>query len=161
MLRRLSRRQLLAAMGALPVAGFVVRWLWRARTPQPAALNPQAAEAISRVCDRFIPSVDGRPGAVALQIDKKILRQSDRSQSPDESLAELGKRLQRDQFLSMTSDEQDAYLEERLFDREAWRPFHHLLDRCVEEFYTNPQSWVSLRYTKPQPEGHPDYARCG
>jgi len=160
MLRRISRRQLLAALGALPVAGFLGRRLWYVLRGQRAALDPQAAAAISRVCDRFIPSVDGRPGAVALQLDRKILRDWGRSTNAEPSLVVLGDRLRRDRFLTMQPGQQDAYLQARLREGVGAGPFQRLLDRCVEEFYTHPQSWVSLRYTKPQPEGHPDYARC-
>jgi hypothetical protein len=161
MLRRLSRRQLLAALGALPIAGLLGGSIWNVLRRKQAVLEPQAAEAISRVCDRFIPSIDGRPGAIALRIDKKILHNWERSADPERSLAELGNRLLRDRFIVMEPDEQDAYLQQRLLDRKGSPLFHRLLDRCVEEFYTHPQSWISLHYTKPQPEGYPDYARCG
>jgi hypothetical protein len=161
MLRRLSRRQLLTALGALPIAGFLSGSIWNVLRRKHAVLDPRAAEAIARVCDRFIPSIDGRPGAIALRIDKKILRDWERSADPEKSLLQLGNRLLRDRFIAMELDAQDAYLQERLLDRQGARLFQRLLDRCVEEFYTHPQSWVSLRYTKPQPEGYPDYARCG
>jgi hypothetical protein len=161
MLRRVSRRQLLAALGAIPVAAFLGRWFWRALRRRPATLDPESATAISRVCDRFIPGIDGRPGAVALGIDKKILREWGRLPELQMQLRELGDRLRRDRFLSMRTEEQDAYLQEQLLEGEGSSPFDQLLDRCVRDFYTHPQSWISLAYTKPQPEGYPDYARCG
>jgi len=161
MLKRLSRRQLLAALGALPAVAFLGHWLRRIRTPKQAALDPEVVELISRVCDRFVPSVGGRPGVVTLAIDKKIMRDWRRVPKLEKQLLELGNLLREDQFLSMNTEQQDTYLRKRLRERKAGRPFRHLLDRCVRDFYTHPQSWVSLRYTKPQPEGYSDYARCG
>jgi hypothetical protein len=161
MLKRFSRRQLLAALGVLPVAGFLGYWIRHARGRREAALDPEDAEAISRACDRFIPSVDGRPGAIGLGIDKTILRDWGRVPASEKVLAELGDRLGRDRFLSLEPDEQDAYLRKRLHRWKGSGPFRWLLQRCVEGFYTHPQSWISLGYTKPQPKGYPDYARCG
>ena len=88
MLRRPSRRQLLAALGALPIAGFLSGVIWNVLRRKHAVFEPRAAEAIARVCDRFIPSIDGRPGAIALRIDKKILRDWERSAYLEKSLAE-------------------------------------------------------------------------
>jgi hypothetical protein len=112
----------------------------------PRAPSSEESRLLKRtLCDRLLPRYLSHPGAVQLEL-------------PDLSelipyFSPLAIDLLTHEFLKMDESGQNQFLKERLAEAGPYREFHFALLRL---YFTNPASWKSLQYSKPQPLGYPE-----
>ncbi len=118
-------------------------------------------EIFHLVCNHFIPASDTGPGAKDVELGHQLMSiyvQTSYGRTLFKNIVTgLG-----EQFLALSHDEQIKRLEEQLEGGKLSEQLSSLLTHCAHAYYSNPQSWPSIGYRTPQPQGYADYAsHCG
>ena len=160
-----TRRSILKALGLgglMTLAGGIA-WKFRHKL---IPFSEREEKILSRYIDLFIPA-DGSPGALDLKLDASIINKA-RSNAEYAWLIRQGctwleheaQSVFRGAFLRLPEDQQ-IILIERLSTQNRgntnFRFFRTLREDLFGEFYSRPESWISLGFNgPPQPLGYMD-----
>jgi hypothetical protein len=154
---RPSRRGFLTGLAGFALLLLAPRRLW-------AEVDPvAAADTMRLLCDRMVPKFGDHPGAVALGVDAEVLAwfraQALRRVVFESVVEELADR----KFGELPGAAQDAMLAAYIDSENHARTAEALRvvrNAAVVLYFSKRESWKSIGYRTPQPDGYLDYARC-
>jgi hypothetical protein len=162
----LSRRKLLAALFGLPLIGAAAALALRGFVAlRPPRFDGHTARTATALVDRLIPA-DDLPGAVALQIDQRIVTETDLRQSLVDGVSWLDAHAQRAgaaDFLGLDEAGQLAAMTAgwAAYDTAAEQMLSKLWYRSATLYYSEAAVQQAYAYAgAPQPMGFADYQQA-
>jgi hypothetical protein len=158
---KISRRAFLFAAVFLGMSGAPLGYRYF------RGLEEDAEQAVTALCDLFVPGHDDVPGAVALGIDRLVVDAYRETRRGRLRLLLLSRDLADVDFLALPADAQRAFVRGEL-DRAATggvllrraAAIDEAYSECLRRYLTSPEAWSAIHYRTPQPHGYPDYAEC-